>query len=360
MARRQARLGEQHRFAAVGAGRFAHLYHLPALLAHPRASLTMICDPQPSEHTVSLARQADVPIVADLDAVLQPDSCDAVVISTPDRLHAPQVRRALDAGKHVLVDKPFVLDGATARDLTAIAQRDRLVTAVAFNQRFSNAYRHARQLVAEGELGDLRRVETIQLGGEWVISQDGSAPRQTGALRPAWYQDPSLAGGGVLVGRGAHMADIVPWIINRRPNQLRAQVVPGLTGEVDRGGTADLDFGDFTWRFASLADPAPLWDDVRIYGSLGRLEIRKPEGTLGFWSIAHIDIHDVAIPTPEPGVDTVAVDDFIAAIEGLHPVRCDFASACTSVDILEAMYASAALDGGWVPVGEKVLPNRSS
>lgn len=349
MADGQAQRGGPHRFAAVGAGRFAHLYHLPALLAHPRADLTMICDPTPSEHTIDLARRADIPIVADLDAVLQPDICDAVVISTPDRLHAPQVRRALEAGKHVLVDKPFVLDGATARDLTSMAERRQLVTAVAFNQRFSTAYRHAQRLVAEGELGTIRRVETIQLGGDWVISQDGSAPRQTGSLRPAWYQDPSLAGGGVLVGRGAHMADIVPWVLGRRPAQLRAEVLPGVTGQVDRGGTADLDFGDLTWRFASLADPAPLWDDVRIYGSAGRLEIRKPEGTLGFWSLSHCDIHDLAIPTPEPGVDTVAVDDFIGAIEGLHPPRCDFASACTSVDILEAMYASAASGGGWLP-----------
>ena len=337
-----------YRVAVVGAGRFSHLYHLPSILRHPQARLVIICDPSPSEHTRQLSAKTGVPIAPDLADALEPGLCDAVVISTPDRLHAPQVRAALEAGKHVLVDKPFVMETAVARELAAAARAKRLVGVVAFNQRFSNAYRHARQLVSAGRLGILRRVETIQLGGDWVISADGSAPRQVGPIRPAWYQDPSISGGGVLVGRGAHMADIVPWVVGRMPDRVRAEVVPGAPGEVDRGGTADLDYGDFVWRFETLADKAALWDDVRIYGSEGRLEIKKPEGTLGYWSITHDDVKGQELPVPEPGIDAVAFDDFIAAVDGEHAPRCDFDDALASVAILEAAYASSERGGEWI------------
>jgi predicted dehydrogenase len=290
----------------------------------------MICDPTPSSHTLELARAHDIPVTPDLSDVLAPGVCDAVVISTPDRLHGTQVRAALEAGKHVLVDKPFVMETDAAHDLAVLAKHHHLIGAVAFNQRFSNAYRFAKDLVTAGRLGSLRRVETIQLGGEWVISADGSAPRQLGPLRPAWYQDPKLSGGGVLVGRGAHMADIIPWIVGRIPIRVRADVVAGPPGQVDRGGTADLDYGDFAWRFATLADKAPLWDDVRIYGSEGRLEVRKPEGTLGYWSLAHEDIRGQQLPVPDPGVE----------------------EACVSVQILVAIYASAERGGAWVELGQ--------
>jgi predicted dehydrogenase len=343
--------GRVHRFGVIGAGRFAQLYHLPAILEHPRAELAMICDPNPSPTTRDLAASRAIPLTSDLDALLAPDVCDAVVISTPDRLHAPQVRAALDAGKHVLVDKPFVMESAVARELATVASDRGLVGAVAFNQRFSNAYRFAQDLVRRGQLGALRRVETIQLGGDWVISSDGSAPRQVGPVRPAWYQDPAFAGGGVLVGRGAHMADIVPWITGRSPARLRAEVLPGRPGEVDRGGTADLDFGDFVWRFEVLADKAPLWDDVRIYGFEGRIVVQKPEGTLGYWSVTHEDIQGKPLSSvPDPGIDSVAVDDFIAAMEGEHEPRCSFADAYPSVAILEAMFRSGEQDGGWVSI----------
>lgn len=50
------------------------------------------------------------------------------------------------------------------------------------------------------------------------------------------------------------MADVIPWIVGRTPVRLRAEVAPGPPGEVDRGGTADLDFGDFMWRFETLVE----------------------------------------------------------------------------------------------------------
>lgn len=159
-----------------------------------------------------------------------------------------------------------------------------------------------------------------------------------------------MAGGGVLVGRGAHMADAIPWILGRSPNRIRARVYAGRSNEVDRGGEADLDFGDFMWHFTTVADPSPLWDDVRIYGSEGRLEIQKPEGTLGYWEISHESISGKGVTVPTPGIDDVSVKNFLDALSGLRKLSCDFDDACISVRILEAIYESGRHRGKWITV----------
>jgi predicted dehydrogenase len=335
----------------VGAGRFAHLYHFPAARSDPRAHVTVICDPAPSPLTERLAEELGVPIVEDIAEVLAPGVCDAVVISTPHAIHVDQVRAALLAGRHVLVDKPLVMRSSEATDLARLATDRGLIGLVAFNQRFSVAYQHARDVVQGRQLGAIRRVETVQLGGDWIPVADGNAPRTRGPLRPAWYLDPALAGGGVLVGRGAHMADIVPWVIGRRPLRLRAHVIGGPPGQVDSGGTADIDFGDFMWRFTTIADRARLWDDVRIYGSEGRLEISKPEGTLGFWDSSHRDLEGHQLDVPAPGIDGVALTNFLDTLDGTAEPRCSFDEAWPSVRILEAIYASGSSHGTWVELG---------
>ena len=336
------------RLGMIGAGRFAHLYHFPAALADPRAEVTIVCDPAPSPHTERFANELGVPIVSDMEDVLAAGVCDAVVISTPHTLHAGQIRAALRAGRHVLVDKPYVMRSAEAVELTALAARRGLIGSVAFNQRFSTAWSRARAIVQAGELGTIRRVETIQLGGAWVAAADGNAPRTTGPLRPAWYLDPKQSGGGVLIGRGAHMADIVPWVIGRRPERLRAKVSAGKRGAVDNGGTADIDYGDFTWRFTTIADRGRLWDDARFYGTSGRIEISKPEGTLGFWDMSREDLEGHRLDVPDPGIDGVALTDFLDALDGGAEPRCTFDEAWPSVRILEAIYESSKAGGTWV------------
>jgi predicted dehydrogenase len=345
---RTDRVGTATRIALVGAGRFAHLYHVPPLNADPRARLTIICDPAPSAQTEALAKEWGIPIAADITDALRSETCDAVLISTPHHLHAAQVKAAMSAGKHVLVDKPFVLTSSEARALVQLARRRKLVGAVAFNRRFANAYLHARDVIRGGKLGAIRLVETVQLGGSWVVVPDGSAPRAVGAERPAWYLDSRAAGGGVLLGRGAHMADAVPWLLGRRPKRLRAQVRAGRKGDVDNGGTIDIDFGDFLWRFTTLADTARLWDDLRVYGAEGRIEVRKPEGTLGDWEAVHESFGGQRLDAPAPGVEGTALGNFLDSIEGVAEPRCTFEDAWLSVRIIEAAYRSAKATGTWV------------
>lgn len=89
---------------------------------------------------------------------------------------------------------------------------------------------------------------------------------------------------------------------------------------------------------------------MRIYAADGRLELRKPEGTLGYWTIAHEDIRGQVQPVPDPGIDSVAVDDLVSAIDGTHAPQCSLDEAYPSVAILESMLRSGERGGRWVDI----------
>lgn len=326
-------LGVTIRVGLIGCGNFAQLYHLPALLRDPRAELAIICDPAPSRTTLEVATRANAIVTTEIDALWQRDRCDAVIISTPHALHAELARQALAERRHVLVDKPFVLTSREAGQLSELANRTALVGAVAFNRRLDPGCVRARALISGGCIGMVRHVETMQLG----------YPSK------GWINSPALAGGGPFLGRGAHMADLIPWLIGQRPNRLRSRIWPGPADHVDRGGTIEADFGDFIWVMTSRSDGLYMWDEVRIYGDEGIVELRRPLGQPLGWSLSVIgEGHTETLPAERS--EGLATIDFLDATIGLRAPACTFADAWLSVRLIEAAYESATQEGSWITV----------
>src|SRR6266480_1659099 len=117
----------------------------------------------------------------------------------------------LVAGAGIAFAASFDPRPGDARALAAEAQRRQLGNAVAFNRRFDRGCLRARDIIRAGGIGPVRYVETVQLGYEGK----------------GWFLVPSLGGGGPFTGRATHMADIVPWLIERSPTQVRARVRGG-------------------------------------------------------------------------------------------------------------------------------------
>ena len=182
------------RLAMVGCGAFSRRYHLPEIEADKAVALTAIFDPMPADEVRDLAARHHAMLSSDLDKVLGSGLADAAIVTTPHALHAQHVDAVLAVGLHVLVNKPFVMHASDARRLAEAAASAGVVAGVAFNRRFDDNYLRARAIVAEGAIGDLAYVETVQLGWE----------------RAGWFLDPVLNGPGPFMGRLTHMADIVP------------------------------------------------------------------------------------------------------------------------------------------------------
>jgi predicted dehydrogenase len=217
-------IGAVHRIAARLDDRFALV--AGALSSRPdaarRSGLALGLDP---------ARiYADYAEMARLEAA-RPDGIEAVSIVTPNHMHAPVARAFLEAGIHVICDKPVTTNSPDARALQALARERGLVFAVTHNYSAYPMVRHARQMVREGLLGDIR-VVNVQYAQDWLaepIEQDGQK-------QAAWRTDPARAGGGAIGDIGTHAWQLADTIVGRPFEALAAQLssfVPGRAVDDD-------------------------------------------------------------------------------------------------------------------------------
>lgn len=138
------------RVGLVGYGFAGRTFHAPVLSTVAGLQLAAVASSQPAQV------QADwpgVPVEPDVQALLHRGDIDLVVIAAPNAQHHPLARDVLLAGKHVVVDKPFTLDAAEARDLAALAAERQRVLSVYQNRRYDADFLTLRDLLASGQLG---------------------------------------------------------------------------------------------------------------------------------------------------------------------------------------------------------------
>ena len=110
------------RIAVVGGGWWATTAHLPAVTRNPDAELAAIVEPDPDRRAAAAERFQPGAAFASLEAMLAETEVDGVVVAAPHALHYPLARLALEAGKHVLLEKPMVIDPAHGEALVELAR----------------------------------------------------------------------------------------------------------------------------------------------------------------------------------------------------------------------------------------------
>jgi len=185
----------------IGAGSIAQ-YTLREFAGCAGVTIAAIADPSHSR-TQALADQFNIPTRLDNAAALcQIDSLDAVYVAVPNALHAPLATMALQAGKHVLLDKPFALSLAEAQNVVQLAQERQLTLMLGMNRRFDPAVQQARSLVAAGKLGEIYHAKA-----QW--SRRSGIPKLG-----SWFTNQELAGGGALLDIGVHMLDATLYVLD--------------------------------------------------------------------------------------------------------------------------------------------------
>ncbi|MFM0338788.1 oxidoreductase [Paraburkholderia fungorum] len=174
----------------MGYGFAGATFHAPVIEHCGRASVAAIATSQ-SAH--ALADYPHAKVVADLDALLALDEIECIVIATPNDTHFDLARRALEAGKHVVVDKPVTLTAADAHTLANIAlARSRLFVPF-HNRRWDGDFLTVRDLLASGQLGRITHYES---------HFDRFRPQ----VQQRWREEASR-GGGLLFDLGPHLID---------------------------------------------------------------------------------------------------------------------------------------------------------
>ncbi|KAB8123896.1 oxidoreductase [Komagataeibacter medellinensis] len=180
------------RVGLVGYGFAGRIFHAPLIHATPGLELAAICSSRRSD---VLAEWPHLPVVSTPEALFAQPDLDLVVIATPNRTHAPLATAALRTGLHVVVDKPFTLTVAQAREVAAVAQAHGRVLSVFQNRRWDSDFLGIRHHIRSGVIGRVTELES---------RMDRFRPQ----VRARW-RETDAPGNGLWFDLGPHMADQV-------------------------------------------------------------------------------------------------------------------------------------------------------
>lgn len=141
------------RVGVVGTSWWTGFMHLPTLSSHPQAQLTAVCG-RNRDRAAEIAEKHHIPLVfTDYREMMRQGGLDAMIISAPDDLHHPMTMAALEAGLHVLCEKPLAMNASQAREMFEAARAKGVKHMVLFTYRWLPHIRYAYDLIQEGFVG---------------------------------------------------------------------------------------------------------------------------------------------------------------------------------------------------------------
>ena len=190
----------------------------------------------------------------------RPDGIRAVSVVTPNHLHLPVARAFLEAGIHVICDKPLSATLPEAEELARVAEASKALLILTYSYAGYPMIREARRLVAEGQLGRIRLVH-VEFVSDWLA-------RPGRAAQPNWRADPALGGeGGAIADIGTHAAHLATYVSGLPITEVAAELTTFIEGRViDDNGHAML-------RFAKGAK-GMLWTSQVAAGSDNEVRLR--------------------------------------------------------------------------------------
>lgn len=248
----------------IGYGLAGASFHAPLIGAVPRLRLASIVSSRPAD----VARDwPEAVVISDAEALFADPAIDLVVIATPDRLHAPLAKAALEAGKHVVIDKPFVTDPADGTALIALAEERGLVLSAFHNRRWDADFLTVYALLDAGTLGDIALAE---------LRWDRFRP----AIKQGWRE---TEGAGLLNDLGPHLLDQALQLFGT-PDALTADIA------TQRAAASTEDYFELTLHYGAkrvivsaatlLAAPRPRFTLHGTGGSFVKYGIDPQEAVL--------------------------------------------------------------------------------
>lgn len=330
--------------AAVIGASFAREAYLPALRTLPDVEVVAVA----SARLESARAAADAFGIAhaydDYRVMLEQHAVDFVGIATPTIEHAPMVLAALDAGAHVLCEKPMAMNADEARAMLDRAQALNRVHAIGHELRFNPNRRKIRQLIADGAIGAVRHVNIVNISATW----GNPASR----VKDDWWSLASM-GGGRLGANGSHQIDLLRyWLgeVGAVSGQV-ATMVPDrrdkntgepwtATADDQVSFTLEMQSGALVSVFLSGAARHGTGNSSQIFGSEGTIKLADADEKLlvarageDFADLSETD-PNAALPGINKGIWNVSVVAMMAAI--MDAIRSG-----------QPVQTAATFDDGW-------------
>lgn len=232
--------------AVVGTG-FGQKVHMPGFQAHPRTQVVAVYH-RDIDKAKAIASAHNIPHACNtIEDVVDLPEVAAVSISTPPFLHYEMAKPVLQAGKHLLLEKPTALSASEARELYQLAAAHRVIATLDFEFRFVPAWQHLEELLLQGYVGQKRLVKI-----DWLVSSRADASRPWN-----WYSRKDQ-GGGAMGALGSHAFDYINWLFGP-VQRLCARLSTAVPARPDpaTGEMKPVDADDICMLMLELADGTP-------------------------------------------------------------------------------------------------------
>ncbi len=262
------------------------------------------------------------------EALLADPTIEAIYNPTPNHLHVPLSIQAIEAGKHVLCEKPIALSSTEAETLLAAAQRHpQLKVMEAFMYRHHPQWVKARELVQSDAIGELR---TIQSFFSYFLDD------------PSNVRNMADIGGGGLMDIGCYNISLSRFIFGSEPKRVSGIVEYDPQFKTDRLASGMLDFGSGTATF-SCSTRLANYQRAQIFGTTGRIEIEipfnaPPDRPCKLWHQHGNTIDEISFPICDQY--TIQGDLMSLAILNDTPVPTPLSDAVANMRVIEAIVAS--------------------
>lgn len=251
--------GRRVRIGIVGTGVISQLTHLPILAERADVDLSAVADLDEAK-AKALAQRFGIPRVVDDGALLADEDIEGVVICAPSFLHEGIAAACLEAGKHVLVERPLALSAGGVRHLLEVSEKAEKGVVLGMSHRYQPNVRALRSAIADGTLGDISAVRV-----DWMN-------RAVRRPRTGWRRRALESGGGALMDLGVPALDLALWVLGYPALNRVSATTPGDGFDVEEEAHLHAITRDgvvlsmaASWRLHAPEDRHGLW----VIGSEG-------------------------------------------------------------------------------------------
>jgi predicted dehydrogenase len=325
-------MADQINLAIIGCGGMSHA-HGDWLRDVPEANVVALCDINQANMEglwkAKFGGREEIRRYDSMEKLLKspPTGLDAVIIITPHALHFPQCMAALDAGYHVLVEKPMVTSSAHAKKLAEKVRQTGLLLQVSFQSSYSAEFAYIRNAIRTGALGELQTITA------W--SHQGWRPKG-GKETWRWRHDPKQSGGGQMYDTGAHLFNAIAWCLDRPVEEVFCWLDKKGT-PVDINAVMTIRWQGGVLGTATISGNNPGWDEgIIIAGDKGRIHTSIHGGRMEHYD-GRGKIKYPAVPYPHYTPDK----NFVYCLLGREKPMCPVRYGILHSWLMDALYKSA-------------------
>ncbi|MFM7679934.1 MAG: Gfo/Idh/MocA family protein [Roseiflexaceae bacterium] len=308
---------------------------VPAMMRGTHSEVVAIASRDLAKAQAAASKLGIAKAYGSYEALLADPEVEAIYNPLPNHLHVPVSIQALQAGKHVLCEKPIALSAAEAQTLVDAGQRHpQLKLMEAFMYRHHPQWQRAKAIVASGGIGQLRTINSVF---SYFLTD------------PSNVRNQADIGGGGLMDIGCYNISLSRFIFGSEPTRVCGLVEYDPTLNVDRLASGMMHFADGTATF-TCSTQLSSYQRVNIFGTTGRIEIEipfnaPPDKPCKMWHTRAGTTQEIIFPVCDQY--TIQGDLFSLAILNDTAVPTPMTDAVANMRVIEAIVASDK-QGGWV------------